>query len=168
MVGSAEGDVMPGMRFNSFLGKFSPLVIGYTLLRLAMGMSMLIHGLGRLLKYSAFVDATVKQFAHSALPALVVTAFAQITPPVETVIGLLVLFGFRSWLGLAAGGLWMIPLIFGSTLVENYNIVAVQLLYSLICCYLLQHVDQNELSMDRLILVLHFPDREILREKKIR
>ena len=80
---------MPGMRFKSFIGKFSPPVIGYTLLRLAMGMSMLIHALGRLLKYSAFVDATVKQFAHSPLPALVVTAFARITPPVETVIACL-------------------------------------------------------------------------------
>ena len=61
------------------------------------------------------------------------------------------LFGFFTWLGLAAGGLWMIPLIFGSTLIENYNIVAIQLLYSLIFCYLLQHLDENELSTDRLI-----------------
>jgi thiosulfate dehydrogenase (quinone) large subunit len=142
---------MPGMRFNSFIAKFSPQVIGYTLLRLAMGMSMLIHGLGRLPKYSAFVDATVKQFAHSPLPALAVMAFARITPPVEIVIGLLVFFGFGTWLGLAAGGLWMVLLVFGSTLIENYNIVAIQLLYSLIFCYLLQHLDQNELSMDSLI-----------------
>lgn len=142
---------MSEMHTNSFNGKFSPPVVGYTMLRLAIGMSMLVHGLGRLPKYSAFVEATVKQFAHSSLPAGAVTAFARITPPVETVIGLLVFFGFRTWLGLTAGGLWMVLLIFGSTLIENYNIVAIQLLYSLIFCYLLQHLDQNELSVDRLI-----------------
>lgn len=142
---------MLGTRSNSFIGKFSPPVVGYTMLRLAIGMSMLIHGLERLPKYSAFVEATVKQFAHSPLPAVAVTAFARITPPVETVIGLLVFFGFRTWLGLAAGGLWMVFLIFGSTLIENYDIVAIQLLYSLIFCYLLRHLDQNELSVDSLI-----------------
>jgi thiosulfate dehydrogenase (quinone) large subunit len=142
---------MLGMRSNSSIGKFPPPVVGYTMLRLAIGTSMLIHGLGRLPKYSAFVEATVKQFAHSPLPVVAVTAFARITPPVETVIGLLVFFGFRTWLGLAAGGLWMVSLIFGSTLIEDYDIVAIQLLYSLIFCYLLQHLDQNQLSVDSLI-----------------
>lgn len=141
---------MLGMPSNSFIGKFSPSVAGYTMLRWAIGMSMLIHGLGRLPKYSAFVEATVKQFVHSPLPTAAVTAFARITPPVETVIGLLVFFGFRTWLGLATGGLWMVFLIFGSTMIEHYDIVAIQLLYSLIFCYLLQHLDQNELSVDRL------------------
>jgi thiosulfate dehydrogenase (quinone) large subunit len=121
------------------------------MLRLAIGTSMLIHGLGRLPKYSAFVEATVKQFAHAPLPVVAVTALARITPAVETVIGLLVFFGFRTWLGLAAGGLWMVSLIFGTTLIEDYDIVAIQLFYSLIFCYLLQHLDQNELSVDSLI-----------------
>lgn len=139
------------IRSNSFIGKFSAPVVGYTMLRLAIGMSMLIHGLGRLPKYSAFVQATVQQFAHSPLPVAAVTALARMIPPVETVIGLLVFLGFLTWLGLAAGGLWMVPLIFGSTLIENYDIVAIQLLYSLIFCYLLQHLHQNELSIDSLI-----------------
>jgi thiosulfate dehydrogenase [quinone] large subunit len=79
--------------------RISPPAVGYTMLRLAIGMSMLIHGLGRVPKYSAFVEATVKQFAHSPLPMAAVVAFAGMTPPVETVIGLLVFFGFRTWLG---------------------------------------------------------------------
>lgn len=121
------------------------------MLRLAIGMSMLIHGLARLPKYSAFVEGMARQFAHSPLPQGTVTAFARITPSVEALIGLLVFLGFRTGLGLAAGGLWMVCLIFGSTLIENYDIVAIQLLYSLIFCYLLQHLDQNEMSVDGLI-----------------
>jgi thiosulfate dehydrogenase (quinone) large subunit len=116
-----------------------------------MGMSMAIHGLGRLPKYSVFVDGTVKLFAHSPLPAFAVHLFAQITPVVESVIGILVFFGFGTVFGLTLGGLWMVILIFGSTLIENYDVVAIQLLYSLIFFLLLQHLDQNVLSVDRLI-----------------
>jgi thiosulfate dehydrogenase [quinone] large subunit len=124
----------------------SARVLGYTTLRLAIGVSMLIHGLVRLPKYSAFVDATMKLFAHSPLPA-----FARITPPVETVIGLLVFFGFATRVGLVVGGLWMVFLIFGSTLIENFDIVGIQLLYSLIFFQLLQHLDHNNISLDFLI-----------------
>ncbi len=126
----------------------SARVLGYTTLRLAMGMSMLIHGLVRLSKYSAFVDTTVKLFAHSPLPAFAVGAFARIVPPAETVIGLLVFFGFATWAGLAIGGLWMVFLIFGSTLIENFDIVGIQLLYSLIFFQLLQHLEHNKISLD--------------------
>jgi thiosulfate dehydrogenase (quinone) large subunit len=105
----------------------------------------------RLPKYSAFVDATMKLFAHSPLPAFAVAAFARITPPVETVIGLLVFFGFATRVGLVVGGLWIVFLIFGSTLIENFDIVGIQLLYSLIFFQLLQHLDHNNISLDFLI-----------------
>jgi thiosulfate dehydrogenase [quinone] large subunit len=126
-------------------------VLGYTTLRLAIGMSMLIHGLGRLPNTSAFTSATVKLFAGSPLPPVMVAAFARITPPVETAIGLLVLFGFATRLGLTVGGLWMVALIFGSTLIEKYDVVGIQLIYSLIFFHLLQHLEQNTLSIDGLI-----------------
>jgi len=126
-------------------------VLGYTTLRLAIGMSMLIHGLGRMPHASEFTQATVKQFAGSPLPRFSVVAFARITPPVETAIGLLVMFGFLTRLGLTAGGLWMVALIFGSTLIGQYNIVAIQLLYSLIFFHLLQHLEQNAISIDGLV-----------------
>jgi thiosulfate dehydrogenase [quinone] large subunit len=126
-------------------------ILGYTTLRLAMGMSMLIHGLGRLPKATAFTEATVKMFAASPLPPFAVTAFARVTPAVETLIGGLVLFGIATRFGLSLGGLWMVALIFGSTLIGKYDIVGIQLLYSLIFFLLLQHVEQNALSLDRVI-----------------
>jgi thiosulfate dehydrogenase [quinone] large subunit len=129
----------------------SARILGYTTLRLAMGTSMLIHGLGRLPRYSAFVESTVRLFAGSLLPKFAVSAFARITPPVETLIGLLVFLGFATWVGPTLGGLWMIFLIFGSTLIGNYDVVAIQLLYCLIFFQLLQHLQQNEISLDRLI-----------------
>ena len=45
----------------------------------------------------------------------------------------------------------MVVLIFGSTLIEKYDAVGIQLVYSLIFFRLLQHLDQNTLSIDGLI-----------------
>jgi len=129
----------------------SGIALGYATLRAAIGISMLIHGLGRLPKLSAFILATVKLFSGSPLPEFAVAAFARVTPPVEAVIGFLVLFGFATRLGLTLGGVWMVILIFGSALIEKYDIVGLQLIYSLIFFHLLQHLGQNTLSIDALI-----------------
>lgn len=126
-------------------------VLGYAILRLAIGMSMFIHGLVRWPKISAFADTTVKLFAGSPLPSFAVNAFARITPPVELAIGLLVLFGLASRFGLTLGGLWMVVLIFGSALIERYDVVGIQLIYALIFFHLLQHLEQNTLSIDGLM-----------------
>jgi len=45
-------------------------------------------------------------------------------------------------------GLWVVLLVFGSTLIEKYDVVAIQLLYSLIFYHLLQHPGHNVLSID--------------------
>jgi thiosulfate dehydrogenase [quinone] large subunit len=118
---------------------------------MAIGMSMLIHGLVRMPKISAFASATVKLFAGSPLPPFAVDTFARITPPVESAIGLMVLFGMATQLGLTLGGMWMVVLIFGSALIEKYDVVGIQLIYSLIFFHLLQHLEQNTLSVDSLI-----------------
>jgi thiosulfate dehydrogenase [quinone] large subunit len=126
-------------------------VLGYTTLRLAIGMSMFFHGVTRFPKIDAFATATVKLFAGSTLPAFAVDAFARITPPVELAIGFLVLFGLATRFALTLGGLWMVLLIFGSTLIEKYDVVGIQLVYSLIFFLLLQHLEDNTLSLDALI-----------------
>ena len=112
---------------------------------------MLIHGVARIGHIPAFAETMAKQFSSSILPASAVVAFAWITPPVELFIGVLVLIGLWTRLGLVLGGAWMVVLIFGSALIENYNVVGVQLLYSLIFFHLLQHVDLNALSLDRFL-----------------
>jgi thiosulfate dehydrogenase [quinone] large subunit len=130
----------------------SAKILGYTTLRLAIGMSMLIHGVVRLPKIGTFTAATVKMFSASPLPPFAVAAFARITPPVELAIGLLVSLGLATRLGLTLGGAWMVILIFGSTLIEKYDVVGIQLIYSLIFFQLLQHLEQNRLSLDAVMM----------------
>jgi thiosulfate dehydrogenase [quinone] large subunit len=124
-------------------------------------MSLLIHGLARIGHIPAFAESMAKQFSSSVLPASAVVVFAWITPPVELFIGVLVLCGLWTRLGLTLGGAWMVVLIFGSALIENYNAVAIQLLYSLIFFHLLQNVHLNALSLDRFIFpkTLSVPNR---------
>ena len=124
---------------------------GYTSLRLAIGMSMLIHGVARFPKLSVFAQQTVKMFAGSPLPAPAVELFARVTPFVEFAIGLSVLLGLATIWGLTCGGLWMVVLIFGSTLIEKYDIVGIQLIYSIIFFELLLRIEHNEISLDTLI-----------------
>jgi thiosulfate dehydrogenase [quinone] large subunit len=125
--------------------------LGYATLRLAIGMSMLLHGVGRFPKISAFAQHTVKDFAGSPLPAWAVDAFARFTPFAEFAIGVSVLLGVATKWGLTLGGLWMVLLIFGSTLIEKYDIVGIQLIYSLIFFHLLMHLEHNSFSLDGLI-----------------
>ena len=118
---------------------------------MAIGMSMLIHGVVRFPSIGAFAAQTVKMFAAAPLPPWAVEAFARVTPFVEFAIGLCVLLGLATRWGLTLGGLWMVALIFGSTLIEKFDIVGIQLIYSLIFFQLLFHLEHNSMSMDRLI-----------------
>ena len=130
---------------------FDSRVLGYTTLRLAIGMSMLVHGLNRISHTHAFANAMAKMFAVTWLPRPSVLGFTYITGPVELAIGILVLFGLFTRTGLIAGGLWMVVLIFGATLIEQYDTVGIQLIYSLIFSMLLYFDDANVISVDRAI-----------------
>jgi thiosulfate dehydrogenase [quinone] large subunit len=133
------------------MGAFDSRVMGYTTLRFAMGTSMLIHGLNRIGHVPGFADKTAELFAATWLPRPAVLGFAYATAPVELAIGLLVLPGLFTRAGLVLGGLWMVPLIFGSTLIERYDWVGIQLVYALIFFVLLYHHGANVVSADTLL-----------------
>jgi thiosulfate dehydrogenase (quinone) large subunit len=131
--------------------RLEPAVLGYTTLRLGIGMSMLIQRVGRVGNIPAFAQQLVSHFSKTWLPHAPVVGFAYITPFVEFLIGILVLCGLFTRQGLVGGGLWMVALIFGSTLAADYEIAGIQLLYSLIFFILLQNEVLNHLSFDRLV-----------------
>lgn len=126
----------------------SPQTLGYALLRMAIGTSMLVHGVARLPNIAAFAAQTVNMFERSPLPTWAVDAFARFTPFAELAIGLSVLLGAATIWGLTLGGAWMVLLIFGCTLIEKYDIVGIQLIYSLIFFQLLLNHELNTLSLD--------------------
>lgn len=111
---------------------------------------MLIHGVARIGNIPAFVESMLRMFASSGLPAEAVRIFAWCAPFVELLIGISVILGLVTRAGLFGGALWMSNLIFGSTLIQKYDVVGIQLIYSIIFFLLLTHARFNVVSLDRL------------------
>src|ERR1017187_2930386 len=109
------------------------LVWSYAALRFTLGTTFLFHGITRFVSgWSVFADQMVQNFHNTFLPDFMVRPFALSVPPVEVVLGTLLGVGLFTRWTLIAGGLWMIALVFGTTIRQDYSTVAVQLLYALL------------------------------------
>ena len=85
----------------------------FLLLRLAIGTSMLGHGLVRLPKLHQFSEWMIQSFAKSMLPKIMVYPFSYVLPITEFLIGLLLLLGLFTKQALIIGIIVMILLILG-------------------------------------------------------
>jgi thiosulfate dehydrogenase [quinone] large subunit len=124
--------------------------LGYLVLRLALGFAIMLHGLVRLSIYSQFIADTVKQFAPTFLPPASVRLLAYSLPFVESTVGFLVLIGAATRYALLLGGLFMLPLLFGMNILQQWAIVEIQLIYVLLYFLLLFYHEWNDYSVDAL------------------
>lgn len=122
------------------------------LLRLALGLDILLHGITRLFigGLDKFVDSTAAQFQHAVLPMWQVRAFATAIPFLEFVIGLLLIGGIALRWTLIAGAALMIALEFGTAIRSDWQVVSSQLLYSLLYAALLFCRAYDAYSLDAL------------------
>jgi thiosulfate dehydrogenase [quinone] large subunit len=128
------------------------VIWSYAILRFTLGTTFLLHGVTRFVNgWSAFADQMVQSFLSTFLPVWMVRPFALSDPPVEAVIGTLLCLGLFTRCTLVAGGLWMIALVFGTTIRQDYPIVAIQLLYALLFFLLQVWWPANRISLDRAI-----------------
>jgi len=124
--------------------------LAYALLRITLGLNMTMHGVSRLIAGPAhFANGMVAQFSHTPLPPWSVHAFALAVPPVEGLLGLLLLIGLKTRTVLVAGSLWIMVLTFGSSLVQDWQIVGVQLIYTMAYAALLLLHRFDGWSVDR-------------------
>ncbi len=131
-------------RFN-----FSDAALSYTLLRLALGTSMLVHGLVRIgAHFGPFVEQTAHQFAVSPIPGSLVRISAMLIPPVELLIGVLLILGLWTRFALVLGSLEMCALIVGTGILAQWEIVAIQLAYAFFFSTLLHYSESNAASLD--------------------
>lgn len=134
---------------RSFRESASDAALAHALLRLALGISMLVHGLVRIGgHFWPFVDSTVKQFASSPVPHFLVRIGAMIIPPVEVLMGVLLILGLWTRFALVLGSLEMCALIAGMSLLEQWEIVAIQLAYAFFFCVVLRDRQNNAMSVD--------------------
>ncbi|HEY9049794.1 MAG TPA: DoxX family membrane protein [Ohtaekwangia sp.] len=123
----------------------------FLILRLAIAASMFGHGLVRLPKLSGFSQWMVGSFEKSMLPAAMVVPFSYALPIAEFIVGLLLLLGLFTKTSLIAGGIIMIALILGTTLIENWEALPSQLIHAAFFAVLLSFIQHNTFAVDNLL-----------------
>ncbi len=112
-------------------------------IRLPIALSFLGHGLVRMPKLQAFASGMAEQFAETLLPHGFVLAFGYVLVFAEFITGVWLISGRWFHQALVAGLCIMSALIFGSSLIENWNAVSVQLIHSLYLAGLLISLPQR-------------------------
>ena len=123
----------------------------FLLLRLAVAISMFGHGLVRLPKLTTFSNWMIGSFENSMLPKFIVTPFSYILPIAEFVIGLLLILGLFTKPSLIAGGIVMLALLFGTSMIENWEAIPSQLIHVAFFALLLHFIGYNSWAIDTLI-----------------
>lgn len=124
----------------------------FLLIRLAIGFSLLGHGLVRLPKLTTFSNWMVGIFDKSILPSAIVLPFSYVLPIAEFVLGLMLVLGLLTKQALVASAILMIILILGTCLIENWEALPSQLIHVLILALLLQFISANQYSIDNLLV----------------
>lgn len=122
--------------------------IAYLLVRLALGVSFLGHGLVRLPKLKGFSEWLASSFEGSVIPVWAVAPFGYVLALVEFAVGLLLVVGVFSRTALVAGSLAMIALILGSCLIEKWEWLPSQMIHVFFAALLLVFVSHNRFSLD--------------------
>ena len=122
--------------------------LSYLLARLPIGMSFFGHGLARLPKLDTFSHWMAAQFTKTALPQSLVLSFGYILPIFELLIGILVLIGLFTRSAILLGIIIILILIFGSSLIEEWMNVFIQVIYGAYFVVLYRYIIYNRASFD--------------------
>jgi len=131
--------------------KSSDIEIAHALVRLALGLNILAHGLSRIGNIPDFAASTEKMFAATWLPSAAVTVTAYAIPPVELAVGTLLVFGLFLRPALTIGTLLLCELIFGSALTQQWDVAGIQLVYVAVYTALLATAGFDPYSADQLL-----------------
>lgn len=122
--------------------------LAYLLVRLAMAISMLTHGLVRLPKLEAFSDGMVEQFSASLLPEWFVRPWSYAVPLIELALGITLLLGLFTRLSGIAGALLMLVLLAGSGMIEGWGAFPSQLIHIAFFATIILYGRYNSYALD--------------------
>lgn len=120
----------------------------FLILRLAIAVSMLGHGLVRLPKLKTFSQWMVGSFEKSMLPKILVLPFSYVLPIAELTIGLLLLTGLFTKPAVFGGSAIILILLFGTAMIENWDAIPSQLLHLIFFAILMQFMANNGYALD--------------------
>ncbi len=127
------------------------LVTAYTLLRIVFGINFFNHGFTRLDSIPEFAQGMVDLFQDTFMPAPLVRATAFLVPIVEFLIGIGIALGLATEVALVTGIGLMAILMYGVTLLQNWDAASSQLIYCLVFFILIACRSFNDFSLDRVI-----------------
>ena len=123
--------------------------LAYATLRLAFGVNMAAHGLNRIIGgVGVFATKMADDFAPTILPRVLVSAFGTTLPFLELAVGVLLVLGAFTRIALVAGALLMAALMFGTALKGDWNVLGLQVVYSLAYYLLLVRRGDDALGVD--------------------
>ncbi|WP_231491065.1 DoxX family protein [Pedobacter sp. Leaf170] len=125
--------------------------LGYLISRLAIGLSFFGHGLVRLPKLDGLSKWMMGQFEKSILPDALVLPFSYTLPILEFVAGLMILIGLFTRQGLLLAGVTSLALIFGTTMIENWEALPSQLIHVAFLSILLAYLPYNSYAVDKIL-----------------
>ena len=126
-------------------------VLAFFTLRLALGINELMHGVTRIFMgggLTAFLNFTQNQFKDAPLPVWQVRSFATVVPVCELVIGALLLLGLWTRWALTLAAILMVGIIFGTAMRSDWQLVFLQMFYSLLYALMLMWRRYDVWSLD--------------------
>jgi len=126
--------------------------LAHALLRMTLGLDICMHGIVRWVSgLGRFAGSLQAMFHGSPLPPWSVAGFGYALPMLETAVGVAILIGFQTHRALVAGMALMMILIFGSSLRQDWQIVGLQLVYSIAYAILLATAWIDRFSLDSIV-----------------
>ena len=124
--------------------------LAYGLFRFTFGVNIMMRGVVRIaLGRPAFIAYMLAQFKDvPVMPPAFLVPFATVLPYVESVIGLLILVGFKTRGALVACSLMIAALTFGTMLRNDFTIAWLQLTYAIALFLLMAFRSWNRISVD--------------------
>tara|TARA_R110002096_G_C14588828_1_gene721855 strand:+ start:350 stop:736 length:387 start_codon:yes stop_codon:yes gene_type:complete len=123
--------------------------MSYVFIRLGIGISMLGHGLVRIPKLTAFSEGMLNNFKDSLLPNFMLIPFTYALPFVEFLIGFLLILGWQTKNAAVIGGVLMLILIGGTSLIENWGALPSQMIHLLFFVLVYEFNQSNTLTLDK-------------------
>ncbi|MEM8676951.1 MAG: DoxX family protein [Cyanobacteria bacterium P01_G01_bin.67] len=133
---------------NNISLKTRDIVAAYTLLRIVVGINYFNHGATRIFNVPGFMDAMVNTMQASWIPEFLVRINAALVPPVELIVGALMIFGLFTRGALIACFILMAVLMYGITIIQNWDTAGSQLIYNIVLFILLAGVNFDRISVD--------------------
>ena len=121
---------------------------GFAILRLILGINMLGRSLVRLPELNDFAGGMAEGFADTFLPGAFVYVYAYVIVLVETIVGVLLILGWKTRWALLALGLLLCTLAFGVILQTNFGTAANIMIYTIAVSALLFTTEYDHFGID--------------------